>query len=287
MPDFRLHPDAHIGAVHLTVPELDRARRFYEGLLGFSALPQQDAAAVFGPGGQPGLFLLTEQRGVRPRPPRTTGLYHAAIRVPTRQDLARVLTHLLEARYPLQGAADHLVSESIYLADPDGNGLEIYSDRPREEWPRRNGQVLMGTEALDTDGLLAELKGSGQRWSGMPAGTRIGHVHLQVSDLHQTEGFYQGLLGFDLTLRFGSGALFFATGGYHHHVGANTWASQAASPPPPDAAGLRYFTIVLPGREEVQRLRARLEENGTMSEEWPQGLFLRDPSQDGVLLTTP
>jgi catechol 2,3-dioxygenase len=286
MSDFRLHPDAHIGAVHLAMADLGPVRRFYEGLLGFSTLSHQDDTAVLGVEGQPPLLLLTERHAARPKPPRTTGLYHLAIRVPGRQDLARILLRLLEARYPLQGAADHLVSESIYLADPNGNGLEIYSDRPREEWRRQNGQVLMGTAALDTDSLLAGLKGAGQPWAGMPAGTRIGHVHLQVSDLRQTEEFYHGLLGFDLTLRFGSGALFFAAGGYHHHVGANTWASHAASPPPPDAAGLRYFSIVLPNREEVQRLRARLEESGTAWEEWPQGLFLRDPSQDGILLTT-
>jgi catechol 2,3-dioxygenase len=284
MAEFQLHPDTHIGAVHLAVADLDRTRHFYEGLLGFPVLSSQGHTVALTADGQGTLLLLTQQRGARPRPPRTTGLYHIAIRLPGRVDLGHALLHLSQARYPLQGAADHLVSESLYLADPDGNGLELYADRPREQWGRQDGQVSMSTEPLDVDGLVAEAERGDLSWAGMPAGTRIGHVHLQVHDLAQTEAFYSGLLGLNLTLRFGSGALFFAAGGYHHHVGANTWGSRDAPPPPPDAAGLRYFTLVLPDHGELERLVARVKGDGITWEERDEGLLLHDPAGNGVLL---
>lgn len=284
MPNFQLHPQSHMGAVHLTVADMDRARRFYEGLLGFSALPTPDGTTVLATGDPPALILLTEHRGARPRPPCTTGLYHVAIRLPHRNDLGRALLHLSQQHYPLQGAADHLVGESLYLTDPDGHGLELAADRPREQWERTNGQVRMGTEPLDVDGLILAAEQDGRPWTGMPAGTSIGHVHLQVQDLEQTAAFYQRLLGLDVTLRFGSGALFFAAGGYHHHIGANTWASCQALPPPPDAVGLRYLTLVVPDRAAYQEVAARIQGSNIPWEERSAGLFLRDPSQNGVLL---
>ena len=285
MPEFQLHPDAHIGTVHLTVADLDRTRRFYEGFLGFGTLPGQGHTVALTADGQRALLLLTEQREARPKPPHTTGLYHVAVRVPSRRDLGCALLHLSRARYPLQGAADHLVSESLYLADPDGNGLELYADRPRQEWDRQDGQVPMGTEPLDIDSLVAEAERDGCPWAGVPPGTGIGHVHLQVHDLAQTEAFYHGLLGLSLRLRFGSGALFFAAGGYHHHVGANTWASRDAPPPPPDTVGLRYFALVLPDRAEWERLAARVKGDGIPWEERAEGLLLHDPAGNGILLT--
>jgi catechol 2,3-dioxygenase len=284
MSEFQLPRETHIGAVQLAVTDLVRARRFYEGLLGLSALPAQENSIALAAGGPPALLLLTGQPGTRRRPPRTTGLYHIAIHLPHRADLGRALLHLSQARYPLQGAADHLVSESLYLTDPDGNGLELYVDRPREQWDRQNGQVRMGTEPLDVDSLVLAAEQAGRPWEGMPRETRIGHVHLQVHDLEQTEAFYRRLLGLNLTLRFGSGALFFAAGGYHHHVGANTWASRNAPPPPPDTAGLRHFTLVVPTRTGWERLTARLEANDVPVAERPDGLFLQDPAGNGVLL---
>lgn len=286
MSRFQLHPDAHIGAMHLAVTDMARARRFYEDLLGWRALPVEDGATPLGAGGPPALLMLTEQPGARPRPPRTTGLYHVAIRLPHRADLGRALLHLSRARYPLQGSADHLVSESLYLTDPEGNGLELYVDRPREQWGRQNGQVHMGTAPLDMDNLVLAAEHDSRPWEGMPAGTRIGHVHLQVHDLEQAESFYRHLLGLGVTLRFGSGALFFAAGDYHHHVGANTWGSRHALPPPADAAGLRYFTIVVPDRDAYQQLVARVRGAGLPCEERDEGLFLRDPSRNGVLLVS-
>jgi len=283
MPKFQLHPQAHVGAVHLTVADLDRAHSFYEGFLGFTALKRQEGIIALSAGDSPARILLTEHRGARPRPPHTTGLYHVAIRLPQRVDLGRALLHLSRARYPLQGAADHLVNESLYLTDPDGHGLEFYADRPREQWVWQDGQVQMDTAPLDVDSLVHIAEQDRRPWSGVPNGTGIGHVHLQVHDLEETEAFYGKLLGLEVTLRFSSGALFFAAGGYHHHIGANTWAGRG-NPPPPDAVGLRHLALVVPDQAAYQQITDRIKGSDVLWEEQSAGLFFRDPSQNGVLL---
>ncbi len=284
MPDFAIHPDTALGAAHLVVADMERALRFYTAQLGLQRLPDRADEAVLGAGGA-ALLVLAKLPGARPKPWHAAGLYHVALRLPGRLELARALQHLVATRFPLQGVADHLVCESIYLADPDGNGLELCADRPRDKWPRRNGHVQMGTLALELDELLAVAERDGRPWMGMPAGTRVGHVHLQVGDLRRAAAFYRGLLGLDLTSRLGDGALFFSAGGYHHHVATNIWAGRGAPPAPADAAGLRCLSVVLPNREELQRLAARVRESGTAWEEGPAGLLLHDPAGNGVLLT--
>ncbi|MGW8251860.1 MAG: VOC family protein, partial [Anaerolineales bacterium] len=198
--------DAHLGRIHLKISDLDRSLEFYSDLLGFQVL-ERDAqqAALTPPGGTVPLINLLAIRNARPKPPRTTGLYHFAIRLPERPALGTLLKRLLEQRYPLQGAADHLVSEAVYLADPDGNGIELYIDRPREDWPRIDDQIGMATDPLDAEGLLKE---ANSQWDGIHPGTDIGHVHLHVADLSQAEDFYCGLLGFEVTQRSYPGALF-------------------------------------------------------------------------------
>ena len=241
-----IDPGARIGAVHLTVADLGRLVSFYETRLGLAVRQRDSRAAWLGAGG-PDLLVLHEAPTAR-RVPGTTGLYHFAVLVPTRRDLARSLRRLVDTRTTLQGAADHGVSEALYLGDPESNGIEIYRDRPRAEWPVVAGQLRMGTDALDLDGLLSELEAEGDTRdaASMPPATTIGHVHLHVADLAATEEFYAGVLGFELTQRFGQSAYFFAAGGYHHHVGANIWAGAGAPPPPPGALGLDHFEIVLP-----------------------------------------
>lgn len=169
-------------------------------------------------------------------------MYHFAILVPSRASLGRSLRRLSEKRWPLTGASDHLVSEALYLDDPDGLGIEIYRDRPRDEWPVSNGQLLMATDPLDLQGVFDE-PGAEMQWSGLEAGTVIGHVHLHVPHLDTAERFYCGRIGFEPTVRGYPGALFVAAGGYHHHLGLNTWTGIGAPPPPDDAVGLRSFTI--------------------------------------------
>jgi catechol 2,3-dioxygenase len=282
MSDFSIHPETRVSSVHLTISDLERALHFYRDTLGFRVLERKESTVALTPDGTAPLITLTGQPNARPRPRRTTGLYHMAILVPTRADLARTLHHLTEVGYPLEGWADHLVSEAIYLADPEGNGIEIYRDRARDQWPRRNGQIQMATDPLDVDGMLAEA--DKRSWDGLPPQTRIGHIHLQVSDLRQAEMFYHGLLGFDVVTRDYPGALFVSAGGYHHHIGLNTWAGTGAPQPPPDSAGLRDFTLTLPDRAEWQRMVERLKQAHVELSEQDDGISLHDPSGNGIRL---
>lgn len=282
MSAFSLHAESHPGAVCLAVSDLGRALGFYGGVLGFRTLERADRTAVLTADGRRPLLILTEVPGAQRRPPRSAGLYHFAVLLPGRLDLARSLRRLRETGYPLGGCSDHLVSEALYLEDPDGNGIEIYRDRPRSEWPRRAGKIWMTVDPLDLEELLNEGRDDDRPWSGLPEAARIGHVHLHVADLGEAEAFYRDALGLEVTCRYGSEAVFLSAGGYHHHVGLNTWAGRGAPPPPPDAAGLRYFTFSLPGEPEFQQFARHLEGRGVSHVRFGGGLFLRDPSQNGV-----
>lgn len=237
-----LPSDAHIGQVSLTVRDLDRSVLFYRDVLGFDESKRAGRTSSLGPAGGRTLIELHENQGAIPKPGRSSGLYHFAILVPSRAALGRSLRRLADKRWPMTGASDHLVSEALYLSDPDGLGIEIYRDRPREEWPVRKGQLLMATDPLDLQSLVDE-PGAEVPWSGLDAGTVMGHVHLHVPHLDAAEAFYCGRVGFQPTVRGYPGALFAAAGGYHHHVGMNTWAGVGAPPPPEHAVGLRSFTI--------------------------------------------
>lgn len=277
-----IHPRTRIGTVHLVIADLDRSVVFYCDTLGFKLHRREDSSAALG-AGDAELLVLHEQPGVKPAR-GTTGLYHFAVLVPSRQALAHVLHRIVETHTPVQGFADHLVSEAIYLPDPDGNGIEVYRDRPPGEWPRRNGQLEMATDPLDLDSLMSELDERAESWTGLDPTTVIGHIHLHVRDIAEAEGFYRGILGFDLTQRYGPSAAFLSAGGYHHHIGINTWAGIGAPPPPPDAVGLRWFSIDLPDRAALDAVIGRLKAAGLAVETRPEGLFVRDPSQNGILL---
>jgi catechol 2,3-dioxygenase len=283
MKNFSIHPDTTIGFVHLTVANLDRALTFYQAKLGFQLHRRNGDTAYLGVGG-PDLLVLTEQPGAR-SVSGVTGLYHFAILTPSRVALAQSLRHLAETRTPLQGFSDHLVSEALYLADPDGNGIEIYRDRPRSEWPRQNGQLQMATDPLDIEGILAELGPQPEPWTGLQPETLIGHVHLHVATIPAAEAFYIDTLGFDPILRYGPSASFVSAGGYHHHLGLNTWAGVNAPPPPPDAVGLRYFTITLPDAAALAAVVERIERAGVAFQENDGIVFMPDPSQNGVVLS--
>lgn len=286
MNEPRIDPATRIGAVHLTVADLEREVEFYRDRVGMALVEREGRTARLGaPSGGP-MFVLHERRGAR-RPARATGLYHVAILVPSRRDLARSIHRLAVAGERFQGFSDHLASEAAYLADPEGNGLEIYSDRPREEWPRdEDGDYVLAVDPLDVEGLLAEAERPARLEEAPPlaAGTIVGHVHLRVADLAKAEEFYVGTLGFEVTSRYDRTALFVSAGGYHHHVGLNTWQSLGAPPPPPDAAGLRHFEVVFPGAGARDQVVARLTRAGIAMEECDTGLLARDPSGNGVLL---
>lgn len=248
-----IDPGASLGRVALTVRDLAGMSDFYERVVGLRAIETGEGRALLGAGETP-LVELVEDLEAPPRPPRTTGLFHLAILVPGRAELARSLRRLVETRWPLAGASDHLVSEALYLGDPEGNGIEVYRDRPRADWRRDGDELRMATLPLDLNDLLGELGGESVAGSAVPSGTSMGHVHLNVADLAASERFYADRLGFDVTARGYPGALFLAAGGYHHHIGVNTWRGEGVPPPPAGSLGLRSFEIVVPGAAQEEEL---------------------------------
>jgi catechol 2,3-dioxygenase len=282
-----IHPETGIGAVHLTVRRLDRAAAFYRDRLGLAFLEAGAGLVRLGAGGRT-LVVLHGDTGAAVVE-RATGLYHLAILLPSRADLAAVLRHLAATRTPLSGASDHLVSEALYLDDPEGNGIEIYRDRPRAEWRiDATGAVSMTTRALDIDALLAEPEPAGSGPWRMPDGAAIGHVHLKVSDVLQAERFYVDALGFALTARYGHAASFVSAGGYHHHIGFNMWESAGAPPPPAGAAGLAWFEVRLPHQAARDAVVDRLRAAGLALDAGDDNaVMVRDPAGNRLALTLP
>jgi catechol 2,3-dioxygenase len=272
-----------VGPVHLTVADLDRSVDYYREAVGLDVLEQNGRAAL-GAGGRR-LLVLVEEPGARPAFGHT-GLYHFALLLPERADLASWLAHAGRDGVPLVGLSDHFVSEAIYLSDPDGHGIEIYWDRPREVW---EGQVFerMTTLPLDVGGVLAELPEPDQPFERLPAGTVMGHVHLKVASIPDTIAFYRDVLGFGVMAQLGEQAAFLAAGSYHHHIGANTWESAGASPPPEGTAALRQMTIVLPDAAERDTVLGRLDEAGHAAVETDDGPRVRDPSGNALVLSVP
>ncbi|HVZ49655.1 MAG TPA: VOC family protein [Gemmatimonadaceae bacterium] len=272
----RLGDATHVGAVRLQVADAGRSLDFYRGLLGFAELGRAGGVISLGvPESSRPLVQLVERPGTRAiRPHGHLGLYHFAILLPDREALGRALLHLHRHRVPL-GMADHLVSEALYLSDPDGLGIEIYRDRPRAEWRFAGGTVAMASDPLDIEGIAASAGGAA--WTGMPARTVIGHVHLHVGDLTAAEAFYADALGFDVTARNYPGALFLSAGGYHHHLGTNTWARGARAPAPDDAQLLHWDLVVADGNEQAA-VQARLRAAGVVVVPGEDGTFVvRDP----------
>jgi catechol 2,3-dioxygenase len=261
---------------------MKRSLNYYRGDVGLEVLDEGDRRTSLGAGDRE-LLVLVEEQGAEPAF-GYTGLYHFALLVPQRTQLAGWLAHAARDRVRLVGLSDHFVSEAIYLADPDGHGIEIYWDRPREVW---EGQVAsrMTTVPLDVDGLLGELGDpASEPFDGLPSGTVMGHVHLKVADIPETVAFYRDVIGFGLMAQLGESAAFLSAGGYHHHLGANTWESAGASAPPPGVAALRHATIVLPDPAERDRLLGRVEHNGQERSESEFGPVVRDPSGNSLVL---
>jgi catechol 2,3-dioxygenase len=263
-----------MGPVHLTVSDLSRSLDYYRRTFGLEVLAQEDGSAAVGAGTRE-LLVLEEVPGARPDHGHT-GLFHFALLVPERADLARWLAYVARERIALSGLSDHDVSEAVYLRDPDHHGIEIYADRPRDVWEGEVG-TRMTTIPLDVDDLLGVLDDPAtEPFDGLPDGTVMGHVHLRVADIPATLDFYTGLLGFELMAQLGNQAAFLAAGGYHHHLGANTWESAGAGPAPEGAATLKHATIVLPSDADVEEALGRVGQPGPL---------VQDPSGNGLLLT--
>jgi catechol 2,3-dioxygenase len=264
---MEIAPDTHMGLVELSVSDLDRSLAYWQDAIGLRVLSRETGTAEVG--ADTPLVRFVEEPGARPAH-GFTGLFHVALLVPDRPSLGRFLAHAAGEQIPLTGLSDHVVSEAIYLRDPDYHGIEVYADRPREGWEGHVSQT-MTTLQLDTDSLLAET-GDGE-FDGLPDGTTVGHVHLCVRDVDETVGFYRDKLGMGLTARAGDSAAFLSAGGYHHHLGGNTWETRGAPPAPEGTARLLGFTIVLPDDEEVARVAERIG-----------GTEVRDPSGNSLVL---
>ena len=273
-PGYRLPAATRLGRVRLEVADLVRSTAYYEEIIGLRVLDRAGSQVTLAPSGDVNpLVELYERRGARavPRHGRL-GLYHFAILLPDRAALGRYLAHLAE-REVYAGMSDHLVSEAIYLTDPDGLGIEVYSDRPRSLWRHENRQLVMATEPLDARSVVASA--AGERWAGAPRGTVLGHVHLHVGDIAPAAEFYHAGLGFDKTVWNYPGALFLSAGGYHHHLGTNTWAARAPRAEEGDAR-LLDWEIVLP-RDDVEAAGESLERAGYPLERTGGDVLARDP----------
>jgi catechol 2,3-dioxygenase len=278
-------PDTAIGTVRLRVADLDDLTTFYERVVGLPAVERGGDVTRLGAAGGDPLIELVGAPDAPPAPSFSTGLFHLAILVPDRAELARSLQRVAGAGWRLTGASDHLVSEALYLQDPEGNGIEIYRDRPREEWRRNGDELAMATLPLDLESILGELHPGERQANGMPGGTTMGHVHLQVADIPAAERFYNRALGLDVMVRSYPGALFLAAGGYHHHIGLNTWQSQGAPPPPEGSLGLDRYELVLPSAAERDSAAERLADVGGDPQRLDEGVLATDPSGNRVLLT--
>ena len=275
-PGYRLPAQARVGTVDLQVSDLERSLAYYQRVLGLRLLAREGGDAELGAEGhRVPLVRLRERRGARRVPPQgRIGLYHFAILLPDRPALGRFVAHLaaVDAR---AGAADHLVSEALYLHDPDGLGIEVYADRARDTWQSVEGELRMATLPLDVAGVVAA--GEGAPWTGMPAGTTMGHVHLHVGDLGHASDFYHAALGLDTMVWSYTGALFLAAGGYHHHLGLNTWAGKDAIPAPEDEARLLAWQLLLPDANAIAEARQSIESRGFAARSVDGGWFSGDP----------
>jgi catechol 2,3-dioxygenase len=277
-------PQTRMGPVELSVADLDRSLEYWQREVGLRVLERENGRASVGAHTE--LVRFVEEPGAQPDHGHS-GLFHVALLVPDRPSLARWLAHAVRDRTALAGLSDHAVSEAIYLRDPDHHGIEIYADRARELWDGRVG-TLMTTEPLDVESLLGELDDpASEPFEGLPDGTVVGHTHLRVADVDATVAFYRDLLGFDVMAQLGPSAAFLSAGGYHHHIGANTWESRGARPAPIGTARLLQAAIVVPNAAERDRIAARVADAGQEPETREDGVLVRDPSGNALLLAAP
>ncbi|WP_319799495.1 VOC family protein [Jeotgalibacillus aurantiacus] len=274
---FHDRPAVYVGEVVLLVTNLDQSLAFYQNVIGFRLLNRQGSQVTLTANGETPLLTLIQPDGVLPKQSKKTGLYHFAILLPSRADLAAIIEHLAEHQIRL-GASDHLVSEALYFSDPDGNGIEIYRDREPGEWSWNRDQVRMTVDPLDFEDVLET---EHQKWTGLPVETKMGHIHLHVSSISDAEEFYTQLLGFEPVSRYGSQALFLSTEKYHHHIAVNTWNGTGIPAPDHNTAGLAHYTLVYPDSEQ---LLAAVHKTGAVEKE--KGYYVKDPSGNGIIMIT-
>ncbi len=272
--NFHQAPTTFVSHAALKVTDIQRSLDFYQHVLGFQVASQTAEKASLTADGKNVLLTIEQPENATAKQAGTTGLYHFALLLPKRSDLAALVMHLDSNGIQL-GAADHLVSEAIYISDPDGNGIELYIDRDPSVWTWNNGEVAMTTDPLQFASLLAERS---QPWNGLPAATVMGHIHLHVSDLAHAEQFYRQGLGFNVVSRFGSQALFLSNSNYHHHVAVNTWAGLGAPAPSASSAGLQSYSICYPDETARERVIRQLEAIGVSISKKDNSYVTQDPS---------
>ena len=282
MSQFHKQPVTHVGTVELNVLDLAEMTGFYTEVIGLRILKEQGQRVELTADGRTPLLVLDEREGLHPKLPRRAGLYHFALLLPSREDLGAAIRHLSVHGIGL-GAADHLVSEAIYLNDPEGNGIEIYRDLPPEGWIWEGPEVRMATDPLDAQAILAAADAQGVKWAGIPEQTLMGHIHLHVSDLEAARRFYGEGLGFEVVSRYPQ-ALFMSTAGYHHHIGLNTWNGAGAPPQGSDSAGLAEFSVVYPDETSKQEAAGRLRALGFEPAEREGRISVTDPSGNRLSL---
>ena len=280
--NFHREPITFVGQVNLKVQNLERSVAFYREVIGFEVIEQTDSSANLTADGKTVLLSIQQSNNLVPKQGKTTGLYHYALLLPKRSDLAEIVQHFREIGLRF-GSSDHLVSEALYLSDPDGNGIEIYIDRDPSDWDWDNGEVAMAVDPLNFADLLSG--GEQQPWKGLPAGTVMGHIHLHVSELVKTEEFYSKGLGFEVVNRYGEQALFISDGKYHHHIGLNTWNGVGAPAPSPNSVGLESFTIMFPNEEKKNKIIAQLKNIGASVTEENGLTIATDPSGNRIHLS--
>jgi catechol 2,3-dioxygenase len=276
-----------IQSIDLTVTDLEKSLAFYSSLIGFREISREGKTVYLSANGtQPYIISLSENKTAEHPLRNNTGLYHTAIRFPNRKELAKTFLRLFKNGVKFQGFSDHIVSEAIYLADSDGNGVELYADKPKETWRWKLGQIEMDTLPLNLNVLTSELEENEPITNGIHHGTKIGHIHLKVSDLFKAEKFYNHLLGFNITSSSYPGALFFAADGYHHHIGTNVWSSKNGTPPPENSLGLKSFTIKLPDENYIKEILENVKNSGIETVKQANGkILLNDFDNNKIILT--
>jgi catechol 2,3-dioxygenase len=276
-----------IQSIDLSVSDLEKYIDFYSRLLGFKEISREDGNVYLSANGKPPYIISFAENKDGNHPSRNnTGLYHVAIKLPNRKELAKVFLRLFKNNTKFQGFSDHIVSEAIYLADPDGNGVELYIDKPKETWKWTLGQVEMDTLPLNLQVITNELGDNETVADGIHPDTKIGHIHLKVSDLNNAEKFYNHLLGFNVTNSSYPGALFLSAGGYHHHIGTNIWSSRNGTPPPVDSLGLKSFSIYIPEEKYIVEIEKNAKNYGIETAKYADGrIFLNDFDNIKIILT--
>ena len=277
--NFHKAPFTYTGEVNLNVLDLERSVRFYKEVIGFKVLEQDSKKAVLTADGETPLLIVEQPENVTPKEPHRSGLYHFALLLPERADLGMIIKYFTQNGIRI-GASDHLVSEALYLSDPDGNGIEIYTDRDPGLWSWENEEVAMSTDPLDLESLVVE--SAGRTWEGLPDGTVMGHVHLHVAHLPDAKVFYNAL-GFEVVTNY-PGALFMSNGKYHHHIGLNMWNGEGAQRPSEGSVGLQSYTLVYPNEAAVNDAVVKVEALGAKIEVSESGFITEDPSGNKIIL---